>query len=375
MRDWVLPYLSCPQSKSDLTLVIFDQEEDGEIMAGLLKSTEGGHMYPIVAGVPRFVSASLYDAQEYLTKHADALQAENFAVQELQAQYAGLKKNTNKYFGWEWQEFKRWGWQDAVEELDDKTDSAHAGTMDKTNQAFYRKGMFAEGELQGKTIFDGGSGNGRYCYQAHLAGARVLGMDLGEGSVLAAQENCREFPGVQIFQADLHNPPVKAGALDGGFSIGVLMHTGNAALAYERLAATVAPGGFFTAHVYSKGNIIVEFWDWVLRKFTWLLPMGGKIAFSKFMAAISRGLSRIKIRKRDMRWVMNHFVELRNTYHQMFDWWTAPIATHHTYPEVRKWAEKAGYSVEADRSKKQSNFLNRYFPPIGVVTVKGRKKS
>ncbi|HAA19590.1 MAG TPA: hypothetical protein DCP28_12765, partial [Cytophagales bacterium] len=128
-------------------------------------------------------------------------------------------------------------------------------------------------------------------------------------------------------------------------------------------------------HVYSKGNIIVEFWDWVLRKFTWLLPMGGKIAFSKFMAAISRGLSRIKIRKRDMRWVMNHFVELRNTYHQMFDWWTAPIATHHTYPEVRKWAEKAGYSVEADRSKKQSNFLNRYFPPIGVVTVKGRKKS
>lgn len=377
MREWVVSFLCCPVTQQDLQLVSFEEDNQGEIISGLLKSMDGKCLYPIIQGVPRFVSPTLYSGQEFLNQFREELDKEGFASQELKAQYAGLKANTNKYFGWEWQEFKRWGWQEKVPEITEKTDgSHHAGTFEKSKEAFFSKGMFSKGELKDKVIFDGGCGNGRFSYQAYLEGAKVLGIDLGEGSVLAAQENCLEFPEIQVVQGDLHNPPFKIQSLDAGFSIGVLMHTGNAALAFQKLSETVKAGGTFTAHVYSKGNWIVELNDWLLRKFTKLLPMGGKIAFSKYMAWWSRVLSRIRVKRRDMRWVMNHFVELRNTYHQMFDWWTAPIATHHTYPEVHGWTKKAGMEVVDDRDKgKPTNFLSKHFKVIGVVTVKaGRPK-
>lgn len=378
MNNWCVEYLACPKTNEQLELKSFTLDAAGNIVNGVLISKISNKIYLVIDGIPRFVPKSLFDSSDFEKTYMKELlslgyfNAGNFDEED---SLLKIKKETSTTFGWEWMEYKQWGWQDKIPEIDDSMGkgAGHSGTSEQTVLAFKNKSLLDRLDLDAQVVMDAGCGNGRFSYQAYKYGAKVIGIDLGEGSVKASYENTKGIDDIQIIQGDLLNPPFKNESFDSGFSIGVLMHTGNAKLAHKSLVKKIKLGGAFTAHVYRRGNIIVEMSDIILRKLNRLLSHQQKIAFARFMAHTSQRLSKITFGGKDFSWFFNHFIQLRNTYHQNFDWWSAPIATHHTYEEVSEWFLSAGMTIEREGNRKYNGFQN-FFPQIGVVTIKGRKK-
>jgi len=65
----------------------------------------------------------------------------------------------------------------------------------------------------------------------------------------------------------------------------------------------------------------------------------------------------------------------------MFDWYSAPIATHHTYPEVYSWCKQFGINIKEDlRWEKREwvrniRWVRKYVAPDWAVTIKGTKET
>ncbi len=115
-----------------------------------------------------------------------------------------------------------------------------------------------------KIVLDLGCGMGRFCQMALDFGARfVVGVDLGDAIEVAAQR-VGENPKALFIQADALSLPFRE-AFDYAFSVGVLHHTENPALAFAGLVATVKPGGAISLWVYGQENN-----DWILR---WVNPI------------------------------------------------------------------------------------------------------
>src|SRR5438552_3470091 len=72
-------------------------------------------------------------------------------------------------------------------------------------------------------------------------------------AVAGAFLTLRHLPAARVVQGDILDPPVRRGSLDSVFSIGVLMHTGDARRATASLAGLLRPGGTITVHVYAAG--------------------------------------------------------------------------------------------------------------------------
>ena len=78
---------------------------------------------------------------------------------------------------------------------------------------------------------------GRHAVIASQFGAKaVIGLDLGD-AVDAAFQNTRHLPGVSIVQGDIYFPPLKDGAFDAAYSLGVLHHLPDPGRGFRALAA------------------------------------------------------------------------------------------------------------------------------------------
>lgn len=60
MKQEVIKYLSCPECRSDLTLVESSIEASGEIKEGEVCCTGRHHVFPIKNYIPRFVPSENY---------------------------------------------------------------------------------------------------------------------------------------------------------------------------------------------------------------------------------------------------------------------------------------------------------------------------
>jgi SAM-dependent methyltransferase len=271
----------------------------------------------------------------------------------------GLKQHTIRNFGFEWIEYARFGWDDPVYNIQ----------MEEA--VFRRKSLLVPEELRGKLVLDGGCGNGRYTYWAAQHGARVIGVDLGDG-VESASQNTVSLPEVQIVQADLFNLPFADQTFDAIFSIGVLMHTGDARRATQCLAGKLQPGGSLTVHLYGTGNLIYEGVDAWLRRRTTRLTIPELQAFTKRAFQLRRGLERVRLAG-----IVERFVRLDPHPHCIFDWYAAPIATHHTYSQVRQWYRDLGLRVVATNETRhplKARVKQLTHPFLGrpkTITVKG----
>src|SRR4051794_13792310 len=85
---------------------------------------------------------------------------------------------------------------------------------------FFNRTGLAEADLAGSLVLDAGCGMGRYLRIAAEAGARVVGIDLSQ-AVLAARDLTAGLPHVSIVRGDLLLPPLKSGAFDHIYSLGV----------------------------------------------------------------------------------------------------------------------------------------------------------
>ncbi len=344
MNHKLLVYLQCPFCNGNLSFT----ESHANTTNGKLECASCNKTFDVKNDIPRF--ASLVESNDPLKE---------------------IKQHTQKNFGFEWQYYNKHGF----EQHDNRTQKDIERTLRIEKESFFTKALFEnDEEFKDKLVLDAGCGNGRYIYQATQLGAEVIGIDISSADV--ANNNLKDKHNVHIIQGDLHNLPFKDELFDRIFSIGVLMHTGDAEKAFYSLCKKLKRNGIISIHVYKKGNFIYEFFDRILRKKTLKMELEKLLSLSSKLAKFGAFLS--KTRKLTFGFpllfsLFNCFIRLEGKTHNVFDWYSAPIATHHTYPEVYKWFENAGIKVTKDRNRSKS-FIRRILKsPASGVTVKGIK--
>lgn len=363
MRAWALAYLRCPGCRSRLELANARARDgdDGEAATLRCRGKACRLWYPVIRGVPRLLTGSLRDAaiRDFRRDHPDL-------VRELEPEEPSparpdrldeLKRSTIERFGFEWTEYARFGWDDPVYDAQ------------RERAVFLRKSLLGEEDLRGKLVLDAGSGNGRYSAWAARLGGRVFAVDLGDG-VDPAAANTRDQDAIQVVQADIFTLPFDVATFDVIFSIGVLMHTGDPRRAVESLAGVLAPGGSLSVHLYGRGNAVYEAVDRALRARTTLRSIPELLRFTGRLYRLRRWLERLGLAG-----VIGRFVRLDPHPHCIFDWYAAPVATHHTYPEVLRWFGEMGFRVVATNEPPPPSGLRRALRPVvgaaATVTVRG----
>lgn len=370
MKSWALAHLRCPQCLTTLKSEPFQENAIGETISGVLVccAMSCRAWYPIVRGIPRMLPRSLREelTEEFVQEYRGAFQAKGLIDAETSSngdKLHKLKQQTIRNFGFEWLEFSRFGWDDPVYNIRFE------------EKVFRRKALLEPETLEGKLALDAGCGNGRYTYWAAKLGARVFGMDLGDG-VESASKNLAEFPNVQIVQGDIFHPPFEPATFDVIFSIGVLMHTGNAREATASLAGKLRPQGSLTVHLYGKGNPIYEYMDRVIRARTVRMSITELQEFTAKAYRLRQRLETLRLAKQ-----VSRFIRIDRHPHCIFDWYAAPIATHHTYDEVKMWFKKTGLTVVATNEPQAApksifrKFVRAIIHGQPVVTVRGTRDS
>jgi SAM-dependent methyltransferase len=201
MKESLLRYVVCPHCQGPLAMVA-DIQDEQEVEHGHLLCRPCSKSYPIIRGVPRFVSTDSY--------------VQNFSFQ--------------------WNKHRK----TQVDSL-----SGHS----ESHNTFLTKTALTESDMRGKLVLDVGCGTGRFMEVASDLGAEVIGVDLSY-AVDAAYTNMGRRRGVHIVQADLFKMPFRPATFDVAYSIGVLHHTPNTRDAFQRLPHLVKPAGIIAIWVY-----------------------------------------------------------------------------------------------------------------------------
>jgi SAM-dependent methyltransferase len=277
--------------------------------------------------LPKHLQANLMESfvhqfRDQMNAHGDGVHIDR--GDEAQDNLSALKRKTATTFGFEWEEYNRFGWDDPVH------------NMQQEQMVFRMKSLLEDTALRNSLVLDAGCGNGRYSYLAAKCRARVVGVDMST-AVDVAFENTLHLPEVQIVQGDLFQLPFIERAFDAIFSIGVLMHTGNPLGALKSLSRHLKTSGILSIHVYGKGNFIYEWVDQASRQRTTRMSISELQAFTKLLYRIARILSVVRLRP-----LVAVVFQLEAHPHFIFDWYSAPLATHHTYHEVESWFRELG---------------------------------
>ena len=72
--------------------------------------------------------------------------------------------------------------------------------------------------------------------------------------------------------------------------------------------------------------------------------------------------------------IVKRFIHLEDHPHCVFDWYSAPVATHHTYPEIKAWFRELGFSIfSSEETQKKAIFNNKWLRPHSSVSARGIK--
>lgn len=359
MKQETIEIIVCPICKNSLILKRAFCSDKNNIIEGLLYCEDCGHLYPVINGIPRMLQNSVYNNVNFFMKYerdiADIIPIKRNEINSCRLNQ--LQKNTINIFSFEWQMYSSFGWNDPIYNLEYE------------KRVFYEKTLLSSKEFEDKIVLDAGCGNGRYLYWASQYGARLaIGVDLGF-SVDIVQENLKNNNRVQLIQGDIFNLPFKDDYFEIIFSIGVLMHTGNAKKATECLVKCLRSDGKISIHLYHKSNILYEKLDALLRSHTTKLTIDQSLKFTERFYRLARILYVIRIGK-----IINGlFFRIDNHPHCIFDWYTAPIATHHDYKEVFSWFKDLGLEILSDRNF-YKGFIKEKIKPLKLLVVKGKKR-
>jgi SAM-dependent methyltransferase/uncharacterized protein YbaR (Trm112 family) len=208
MKPWLLDYLACPQTGSDLRLRDA-VHEDGEIISGTLIGANGTE-YPVRHGVPDLSLAPV----------------------------SGDESQTVAAFGKQWDEFP----------CDD-------GYMASRELFFDFFPTLRPAEFAGKTVLDAGCGNGRWLRRlAELGARRVIGLDYSSAAV-NSWRNTRDLPQVSVVRGSILQPPLRDQTFDLIVSMGVVHHLDDPGRGVTQLGRLLTPAGRLAVWLYShEGN-------------------------------------------------------------------------------------------------------------------------
>jgi SAM-dependent methyltransferase/uncharacterized protein YbaR (Trm112 family) len=316
MKKSAEQYLVCPDCHSALVLTIkeMSRQSPDEILNGELSCHKCHQGFPILRGVPRFIS----------TQRSDRIDV-----------------HTGERFADSWKNFSR---------LDARYEKQFFDWMAPVTKSF----------VKDKVVLDGGCGKGRHSQIVSLNGAKVVfTVDIGD-AIDIAYENVGALPNVHVVQADINHLPFNP-IFDYVFTNGVLHHMADPAAGFAALTNVVKPGGHISIWVYGAENN----W-WVTRivnpirvGVTSKLPAPFLKVLSWLLAIILMGICRGIYRP----WLTlkSHFRVLPSLYYQdymgyisnfdlteldniVFDHLVAPIAYYLSHDEVQSWFVSNGFS-------------------------------
>ncbi len=199
-----------------------------EIREGILHCVKCAGEYPVIGGIPRFNPDALDDFPEFFAQHRARFRRPPAAAA---AEFQSLHRSTKKSFGFQWLRYR-------------VTD--HQENRDH----FYRRTAARPGTLGGHLFFEAGCGMGRYLKVfTDEPGAEVVGLDLSLAVNRAREEN-QANPLIHVVQGNIMHLPLRPGAFDHAYSIGVLHHTPSTRRAFHSMARLVKPGGRISIWVY-----------------------------------------------------------------------------------------------------------------------------
>lgn len=311
MHPRFLEYLCCPKTREPLELRSFETNAHGMVDRGELVNRQG-ESFPIIQGIPRFVSAELYS-------------------------------NT---FGFEWTRWPR---------LQFDEENVGRRMQGWTTKMWERIAPVETRNIADRVIVEFGCGPGRFLDVVRRKGGVAVGIDLSN-AVVAARKNFAEDPNVLIVQGDILRPPFRENAFDGGYSIGVLHHTPDPGAGLQSLVRTVKTGGWVACCVYPKD----ELYDFksVKRARSLHGRLSGRwgyrpaLAYSYFSAygliPIFRLGKRMPVMRQFCRWLERNWIvvvdlpDRRWRVLDTFDAITPHYASTHSTSEVLQWMNRSG---------------------------------
>ncbi|HEX9924080.1 MAG TPA: methyltransferase domain-containing protein [Anaerolineae bacterium] len=321
MQRHLLEYLVCPDCQLGLNCQVTAASDHG-IETGSLSCPHCGLNYPIVRGIPRFVTTER------------PLTGENI--------------ETAKAFGWQWQKF------------------------DKLHDLALYKAQFLDwlypinpDFFEGKVVLDAGCGMGRFSLASSSFGAKlVLAVDASE-SVEAAAHNTRAVSNIHVIQADLHHLPLRSGPdaqVDFAFTIGVLHHLDAPQAGFKALVQHLCPGGTTFAWVYGRENNgwVVNVVNPIRTILTSRLPRPALYGLSWLITAVLHPVLKLIYRPANaggaFGWLgrllpynayfawLGQF-QFHHNHHVVFDHLVAPVAFYLRREEFEAWFEAAGLEL------------------------------
>ena len=242
MRNVLQQVLCEPSSHCPLELESFYiKEENGEhdVIDGILYRKDNGETYPIISGVPIMVKESF--PRSFVEKYSEKISE----VRRTIPLRIGITSEDDWSFSAEWQQHfdggveRTWGW-----------------TVSERFDQFLLELQIDTSWCQDKLILDAGCGNGALSEEISRNGAEVIGLDLSS-SVLRA-EGLRRSSSVHFLCGDLLLAPLKFNSFDAVFSIGVLHHTPDTRIAFNKMAPLVRPGGRLYVWLYRRPDSILR---------------------------------------------------------------------------------------------------------------------
>jgi SAM-dependent methyltransferase len=296
MRLSLLELLCCPACGQSLGLNE-PSESNGDVIMAALVCKNCQRQFPVVNSIPRFVKADAY----------------------------------TEAFSLEWN-LHRTTQLDSASGGDDSERRLRATLNQPLNQ------------LRGKRVLDVGCGAGRFAEVVLKYGGEVVGVDMSL-AVEAAQRNLGGNPAMHVVQADLFHLPLRPGAFDLIYSLGVLHHTPDCRAAFAQLPKYLTKGGRLVVTVYAAGNKVymaaTTFW----RRFTTRLPkrflyrvlnIAGPLYYVYRIPGLYHVAMAIFPINMDRRW--------RWRILDTFDCYAPRYQSYHSYPEVFRWFEEEGLS-------------------------------
>jgi SAM-dependent methyltransferase len=254
--------------------------------ANNLECLGGGHVFPITAGIPRFV------AQRHLAS-----------------------------FGRQWNRYE------VAHEAEDRA-------------TFEAKTGISLSSLRGLRVLDAGCGGGRYSRVVGEAGATVVGADHST-AVEKAAKLCGHLPDVGFVQADLKRLPFEPSSFDVAFSIGVMHHDANTRGVFDSVARMVKPGGRLAVWLYRRNQWWQESVNSALRRRSVRLDPERL----ERLCRVGAFLGGIPVLKQTLNKIVNFSAHpnWENRLCDTFDWYAPEYQHHHTLTELCDWFYSAGF--------------------------------
>jgi len=312
MHPKFISILCCPVNGSELGLKIEELFENGMVKTGILISSDGRTEYPIINGIPRFVSKEFY---------------------------AGS-------FGYEWRKWPR---------VQFESENMGGPMEGHTTRMFKVITGLREEELKDKMVIEFGCGPGRFLDVVRRWNGIAVGIDMSI-AVESARENFRDDENVFIVQGDILNPPFKKNVFDFGYTIGVLHHTPDPKKGLKKLSEIVKSKGQIACCVYHKKGFYDYFSVFLFRQVNKLnsLVIGKRfatkisLAYAYFAAYVLyfvlKLMRKIPLLGRPITSLIEKYLlvnlelpDIRWRILDVFDAITPSYASTHTAAEVRQW--------------------------------------